>query len=63
MSSVSGELARMKARANEIWRISCAQVAAFDETITAKDADIERLTARVAELEASSAGASDVDPT
>ena len=62
VSSVSGELSRVKARVDEIWKINCAQVAAFDETITAKDADIERLIARVAELEASLARASDVEP-
>ena len=62
VSSVSGELARVKARVDEIWRINCAQVAAFDETITAKDTDIERLTVRVAELEARLPRASDVEP-
>ena len=62
MSSVSGELARVKARVDEIWRINCAQVAAFDETITAKDTDIERLTARVAELEARLPEASGAEP-
>ena len=35
---------------------------AFDETITEKDVEIERLTARVPELEAGLARGSEVDP-
>ena len=52
----------MKARVNDIWRINCAQVATFDETITAQDTDIERLTARVAEFEVRLARASAAEP-
>ena len=52
----------VKGRVDEMWKINCAQIVAFDETITAKDAEIGRLTAKVAELEASLARASEVDP-
>ena len=61
--SLSGELTRVRGRVDEMWKINCAQVVAFDETITAKDAEIELLTARIAELEASIARASEVEPT
>ena len=62
MSHLSGELVRVKGRVDEMRKINCAQVVAFDETITEKDAEIERLTARVAELEAGLAKASEVEP-
>ena len=62
VSHLSGELARVKSRVDEMWKINCAQVVAFDETITAKDAEIERLSARVAELEAGLARAPELDP-
>ena len=52
VSSLSSELERVKGRVNEMWKLNCAQVAGFDEAIVAKDAEIERLAARVAELEA-----------
>ena len=52
VSHLSGELVRVKGRVDEMWKINCAQVVAFDDTITEKDEEIERLTARVAELEA-----------
>ena len=44
-----------------MWKLNCAQVVAFDETITAKDAEIECLTAKVAGLGASLVRAPDVD--
>ena len=53
MSALSGELARVRERVNEIWKLNCSQMVAFDETITGKDAEIEQLTAKVTELEAS----------
>ena len=40
-------------RMRELWRMNCAQVANFDEIITAKDSEVDRLKARVSELEAS----------
>ena len=62
VSSLSGELAKVRERVNEIWKLNCAQMVAFDETITAKDAKIEQLTAKVTELEASLTRVTDVDP-
>ena len=62
VSSLSGELARVRERVNEIWKLNCSQMVAFDETITAKDAEIEQLTAKVNELEASLTRVTDVDP-
>ena len=61
VSSLSGELAKVRERVDDMWKLNCAQVVAFDETITAKDAEIERLTAKVAGLEASLVRAPDVD--
>ena len=52
MSHLSGELARVNGRVNEMWKINCACVMAFDGTITEKDAEIEQMTARIVELEA-----------
>ena len=49
VSALSGELARVKERVNEIWKLNCSQMVAFDGTITAKDAKIEQLTAKVAD--------------
>ena len=40
-------------RQREVWRMSCEQVSAFDEAVSAKDAEIDSLKARIAELEAS----------
>ena len=45
------------------WQINYAQVVASDETIAAKDAEIEQLTTKISELEASLARALEVDPT
>ena len=59
VSSLSGELARVREKVNEIWKLNCSQMVAFDKTITTKDAEIEQLTAKVTELEAS---VTDVDP-
>lgn len=50
--SLSGELTRVRERAEEAWKLSCTQVAALDETIAARDATIEQLTAKVTDLEA-----------
>ena len=61
VSSLSGELAKVRERVNDMWKLNCAQVVAFDETITSKDAEIERLTAKVARLEANLVRAPDVD--
>ena len=50
----------------EMWRMNCAQVAGFDEAMTARDGEIETLKARISELETSvigrSAGPSAVHP-
>ena len=63
VSHVSDELVRVKGRVDENWKINCAQPVTFDETITETDAEIERLTARFAELEAGLAKAPEVDPS
>ena len=42
VSHLSGELASVKGRVDEMLKINCAQVVAFDETITEKDVEIER---------------------
>lgn len=52
VSSLREQLGRETERAGEMWKANCAQVVAFDETITAKDAEIERFLAGVAVLEA-----------
>ena len=52
VSYLSDNLDREKGRVNEIWRVNCARVALFDETIADKDAQIERISARISELEA-----------
>ena len=62
VSELSGELKRVRGRVDEMWRMNCAQVVAFDETITEKDSEIELLTSRIAELEASLTRASEVVP-
>ena len=43
-------------RVNDVWYMSSEQVSAFDEAVTAKDAEISNLKARVAELEAACLG-------
>ena len=60
VSSLEGEVSRLgellkkeTERVSEMWRMSCAQVAGFDEAITAKDTEIESLRGRISELEAS----------
>ena len=40
-------------RVNAVWHMSCEQVSTFDEAVSAKDAEIDSLKARVVELEAS----------
>ena len=54
VSELTEKLAGETERVNEMWRMNCAQVSSFDEVITAKDAMIEQLQAKVAALEASS---------
>ena len=49
-------------RVSEMWRMNCAQVAGFDEAMTAKEHEIESLKAKIAELEASTSGLS-MSPT
>ena len=61
MSHLSGELARVKSRVDEMWKIDCAQVVTFDKTITEKDAEIELLTAGAAQLEGGLARALEVE--
>lgn len=53
VSTLTDKLKRETERVNEVWRMSCEQVSAFDEAVTAKDAEIEDLKAKVALLEAS----------
>ena len=52
VKKVSDKLKREAERMSEMWRMNCAQVAGFDEAITAKDSEIARLKARISELEA-----------
>ena len=40
-------------RVNEMWQLNCMQLSGFDEAIIAKDVEIDRLRAKIAELEAS----------
>ena len=40
-------------RVNAVWCMSCEQVSAFDEAVSAKDAEIDSLKARIVELETS----------
>ena len=56
VSKLRGQLGRETERAGEMWKLNCVQVAAFDETITAKDLEIGTLLARVAALEAHRGG-------
>ena len=64
VSSLSDELAREKRRMSDMWKINCSQVVAFDETLTAKDAELEQLTAKIAELNRRLLGsATEVDST
>ena len=53
VSSLSDRLRRETDRANEMWRLSCAQVAGFEDVLTTKEAEMEKLKARIQELEAS----------
>ena len=52
MSRLREQLGRETECAGEMRKVNCAQLVAFGETITAKDAEIERLLARVVVLEA-----------
>jgi hypothetical protein len=40
-----------KSRIQELWNMNCSQLVAFDSTLSAKDAEIVRLSSRIAELE------------
>ena len=40
-------------RVNEMWWLNCMQLSGFDEAIMVKDVEIDRLRAKIAELEAS----------
>ena len=51
VSRLNEEWKRENERVNEMWRMNCAQLSGFDEAITAKDAEISRLQAKIAELE------------
>lgn len=53
VSEVRDNLKKETERVGEMWKMNCAQVAGFDEAITAKDNEIECLKARISELEAS----------
>ena len=53
VSTLTDKLRTETERVSEGWRTSCEQVSGFDEAVTAKDAEIDRLKARIAELEAS----------
>ena len=53
VSTLAENLKKESERVNEVWRMSCDQVSCFDEIVTSKDAEIERLKARIIELETS----------
>ena len=53
VSRLNEDWKRENERVNEIWRMNCAQLSGFDEAITAKDPEISRLQAKIAELGAS----------
>ena len=45
------ELTREKEQVKEMWKMNCAQLSGFDETLSAKDAEIEALKERVSRHE------------
>ena len=58
MSSLEEEVGRVREllkreteRVGEMWQMNCAQVAGFNEAMTARDGEIETLKARISELE------------
>ena len=52
VSELSAKLEKEQGRVSELWKMNCLQLANFDETLVEKDAELERLQRRVAELEA-----------
>ena len=57
LSDLSVELERERGRVSDMWKMNCAQLAVFDETVAAKDTEIQRLQQRIEELEAVAPGA------
>ena len=53
ISTLADKLKRETERVNEVWRMSCEQVSAFDWAVSAKDAEINSLRATIVELETS----------
>ena len=53
ISTLTDKLLKETERVSEVWCMSCEQVASFDETVTASDEEIDRLKARITELERS----------
>ena len=53
ISTLTDKLRRETERVGEVWRMNCEQVSSFDETVTAKDEEIDTLKAGILELEAS----------
>lgn len=51
VKALKHEVESSKARAREIWRISCNQVEEFDATLTSKDQEIAQLKMQLAERE------------
>ena len=49
MEALRQKVESSKARAREIWRISCEQVEEFDVTLTSKDQEITQLKIQLAE--------------
>ena len=49
VDTLTQEVEASKARAKEIWRISCEQVEDFDHTTAAKDREIAQLKAQLEE--------------
>ena len=52
VSELNDKLRRETERVDEVWRVSYDQVFSFDETIVAREEEIGRLRARIAELKA-----------
>ena len=50
VESLQAELGAGKARILELWKLNCSQLNVFDDALTTKDAEIERLQTLVADL-------------
>ena len=50
VESLQAELGAEKARILELWKLNCSQLSVFDDALTTKDAEIERLQTLVADL-------------